>query len=366
MKKHARAHIIADKPWFAIAFFHIAFALVFFASVIFLSSQTQASSMVTLGNAACSPAKDIFAELSSTYKDMRPRIDKAIKNTPNGLGRFWKITKEGYAPSYLLGTMHLTDERVAKLPKKIQRAYDAADVFVMETLDVLDPQKQMAFLAQNPELTRLDGSKTLLDYIDTDEEELLRKQFSKRGLPLNSIKTMRPWLYASMISLPECEMTRVKNGAKFLDMQLGLDAQKSGVELYGLETMADQANAINSQSIDDQVDGLVQMAKLGPMIDNIFESMTQFYLKGEIAGIMPMLEVLTEKLLPNEPQTDQRVFEEVIIIKRNHAMAKRSKELMDAAPEEKFFIAVGALHLPGEEGVIALLKNQGFTVTRAD
>lgn len=364
MKKHHHSHIFAGKPWFVIAFLHISFVVAFFGSVVFFANQAQSSSIVTLGNDACAPAKDIFAELSGTYKDMRPRVDKAIRNTPNGMGRFWKITKQDHAPSYLLGTMHLTDERVAQLPRHIQKAYDNADGIVIETLDVLDPQKQLAFLAQNPQLTRLEAGKTLFDYLNDDEEGVLRSQFSKRGIPLNSIKTMRPWLYASMVSLPECELTRVNQGAKFLDMRLGLDAQKAGRNVYGLETIADQARAINSQSIDDQVDGLVQLAKLGPMVDNIFESMMQFYLRGEIAGIMPMLEVLTEKLLPNEPDVDQTMFEEIVLTKRNHVMAKRSQELMNNAPDKGFFIAVGALHLPGKDGVIALLQKDGFKVVR--
>lgn len=365
MKKITHARAIAlntDKTWLAIAALHIGFAVFFFAMVFLVTTHSRAKSIAD-SEAAC-VAEDIYASLVADKPQLKTQIDEASAQMLNGQGVFWRIEREGSAPSYLFGTMHLSDKRVTHLAASVQAQFDAADVVVIETTDVLDPRKQMSFMAQNPDLVQLEAGTTLLDYVEDEDEPVLLATLESNGIPLANIQGMRPWLYASLLMLPPCELQRMQSGTKALDMQLGQRALDSGKELLGLETLEEQIRAINSQSVEEQVEGLVQMVKLGDDASGIFESMLQFYLRGDIGGIMPMLAATSQELLPDEDHMDQSIFEEIVIKKRNHVMVERAKEMLDARKGAQFFIAVGALHLPGEEGVVRLLEQQGFSLTR--
>lgn len=366
MKKiiHARAIALQkDKTLLAIAALHIGFAVFFFAMVFLMTSHAHGKSLVSMGDDAC-VAEDIYASLTAKNPALENEIAEASSQVLNGQGTFWRLEREGYVASYLMGTMHLSDERVTNLPAAVQAQFDAADAVVIETTDVLDQSKQMSFMAQNPDLVQLDAGTTLLDYVDDADEPILLEKFKSNGIPLANIQGMRPWLYASLLMLPSCELQRMQSGTKALDMQLGLRAIEAGKEVLGLETLEEQIRAINSQSVEEQVEGLVQMVKLGDDASGIFESMLQFYLRGDIGGIMPMLAAVSKELLPDEEAADQSLFEEVIIKQRNHVMADRAQILLDERQSEQLFIAVGALHLPGEEGVVRLLEQKGFTLTR--
>jgi uncharacterized protein YbaP (TraB family) len=86
--------------------------------------------------------------------------------------------------------------------------------------------------------------------------------------------------------------------------------------------------------------------------------MTDLYLSGDIGMTMPMLKTVT----PEEEgeNSDYAAFEQRVILDRNKVMAERAAPILDSG---NVFMAVGALHLPGKDGVIELLRQQGFTVT---
>ncbi len=74
----------------------------------------------------------------------------------NGKSIFWKIEKPGLKPSWLLGTMHVSDARVLTMPKGAAEASAAADTIVVESDEILDDKKAAAALFVNPSLTIAD------------------------------------------------------------------------------------------------------------------------------------------------------------------------------------------------------------------
>ncbi|MGQ3293384.1 MAG: TraB/GumN family protein, partial [Shinella sp.] len=140
--------------------------------------------------------------------------------------------------------------------------------------------------------------------------------------------------------------------------RLARDALADGKTLKGLETLIEQISALDSLPIEPQVEGLVQTLALGDTLKDVIETMSQLYLAGDTGMIMPMMRAAA-------PQTDDDKaayadFEQRIIIDRNHTMAERAAPIL---ANGNVFIAVGSLHLPGAEGVVELLRKQGFTVT---
>ncbi len=283
-------------------------------------------------------------------------------NTPNGQGLFWKITKNGQKPSWLYGTMHVTDPRILNLSDNVKHAIDQSDKVVIETLDLLDPLKAQAALLKNPELTMFTNGQKLTSTMSDDDKSFVEAELDKRGIPASFVARLKPWMVMSLVSVPECEQQRKANGEQILDFQIVERAKTQGIELDGLETILEQVSAMASLPIDFQVKGLVESLRLGDVLNDVSETMTQLYLQEDIALITPALKAVAKELGQDEnPDEDFGAFEAKIILERNYLMAERSEPILNKG---NAFIAVGALHLPGEEGVIELLRKQGFEITR--
>lgn len=281
---------------------------------------------------------------------------------PNGQGIFWKVEKEGLKPSYLLGTMHVTDPRVLTMPKGAPDAAASADVVVIESDEILDEQKAAASLLMHPELTMFTDGKSVKDHLDAADLEKLDSGLKQRGLALGAVAKMKPWILASFVALPACEMSRKAAGASFLDKQIAEDAVKAGKPVAGLESLVEQLEAMADLPVDFHFKALIETIALGDKMEDVMETMTELYLAGDIGMTMPMLKAVA----PTEAGEDENAyaaFETRIVRDRNLVMAEGSKKHLEKG---NAFIAVGALHLPGEEGLVELLRKQGYTVTRVD
>jgi uncharacterized protein YbaP (TraB family) len=125
--------------------------------------------------------------------------------------------------------------------------------------------------------------------------------------------------------------------------------------------MAEQLGAMNDLPIDFHMRGLVSTIELGDRMDDVMTTMTELYLQGEIGLIMPLLNAVAEE--EAGVPADYATFEQRIVTDRNHVMAEGSAPIL---ADGNAFIAVGALHLPGDEGLVELLRKQGFTLTRVN
>lgn len=301
---------------------------------------------------------NLVEEMKAENPDAYAKALAEAAKVPNAKGIFWKIEKPGVATSYLLGTMHVTDPRVLKMPSGADRLLAEAKTIVIESNEILDQNKAMAGILSKPELTMLTDGKTIEKLMKPDDLAVLEEGLKKRGVPLATVSRMQPWMLMSLVSLPACELARQGNTA-FLDKRIALDAAAEGKTVKGLETLAEQLSAMAAIPTEMHLKSLVETIKLGPKMDDVFETMTQLYLSGEIGFTMPFLKQVAPDGSDNAGYAE---FEELIVTKRNHLMAERAAPILN---EGNVFMAVGALHLPGEEGLVELLRKQGFTVTSA-
>lgn len=277
---------------------------------------------------------------------------------PNGKGTFWKVEKPGLAPSYLLGTMHLTDPRVLKMPEGAQQAFQSAGTVIVESDEILDEKKAAAALLAKPELTMFTDGSTITKLLGKEESAKLEAGLKTRGISLGLVERMKPWMIASFVSLPACELARKSEGMAFLDKKIAEDAVASGKQLKGLETMAEQLQAMNELPVKFHLQALMETLDLGDRMNDITATMLDLYTSGDIGMIVPMLTAATADV--DGAQGDYAAFEQRIVIDRNHVMATRAGPTFEKGG---VFMAVGALHLPGKEGVVALLRDQGFTLS---
>jgi hypothetical protein len=278
---------------------------------------------------------------------------------PNGSGLLWKVEKPGLTPSFLFGTMHVTDPRVTEMPEAARAAFDQAGTVVIETIEILDPAKAQAALLTRPELTMFTDGTTLTSLLSEEETEIISAELSRRGIPIALVSRMKPWMIAGLVALPACEMARKAEGVEFLDIKIATTARDRGKQLLGLESIGEQMQAMADLPIEFHIRGLVETIKLADLMPDIMATMTGLYLEGEIAQIMPLVLAAGPEELEDDA-SGYAAFEERIVRMRNHVMAERAAPILDAG---NAFIAVGALHLPGKEGLVALLQDAGFTVT---
>lgn len=310
--------------------------------------------------AACE-GTSLAARLAADQPDKYAEAEAEAATVQNGTGLLWKVEKAGREPSFLFGTMHVTDPRVTAMPEAARDHLDAARTVVIETTDILDPAKTQAALLSKPELTMFTDGQTLTSLLSGEDLELVKAELDRRGIPLLLVSKMKPWMIAGIVATPSCEFARKQEGVDILDKKIAALAAATGKELVGLESMGEQLAAMNSLPIEFHVRGLVETIRLGDMMPDIMATMTDLYLRQEVALIMPVIRAASPEGLDDSAE-DFAQFEEKIIRVRNHVMATRAAPILDKGAA---FIAVGAMHLPGDEGVIALLRKAGYTVTRA-
>ncbi|KAB0677599.1 TraB/GumN family protein [Aureimonas leprariae] len=291
-------------------------------------------------------------------------IDAEAARIPNGTGRFWRIERDGIAPSYLFGTMHLSDPRVLALPAPVTAALEQAKTVAIETLDVLDATKSSFLVLAHPELMNIEPGRTLDDYLSPAEKRELTDLMAASGTPYAAIRTLQPWFYSVGLMLPACEAARAAAGARPLDVKIALDAQGAGKALVGLETAESQLRVLASMPMRLQTASLIATLRIRDRIPDLFETMTEFYLDGRVAAIAPLSDrFLPMDGMPAEVQSDYLDFEKRIVADRNRGMAAG---LAPHLARGGVFVAVGALHLPDTDGLVELLRTQGYRLTRAD
>ena len=306
---------------------------------------------------ACT-GQDMLAALEKDDPALLEKIRAEASRTLNGNGLLWKLEKPGDKPSFLFGTMHMTDPRVTALTPSAQKAFDDADTLVVETTEVLDQAKMMAAIMAEPDLMMFTDDTTLSSLLSPEDAAVVAKALDERGIPASSVAKMKPWMLSAMVALPACELARKAGGAPVLDVKLAEDAKTAGKQLEGLETVAGQLRAMASLPMDFHMKGLVETLKLGDRMDDVIETMIVLYEREDTGMFWPLLHAV----LPSSDGDEDgyAAFEEKMITSRNRSMAENAIPVL---VKGNAFIAVGAMHLPGPEGLIELFRKAGYSVT---
>lgn len=319
--------------------------------------------LAAIGRAQAAPpactGSDLMAGLEKSDPALLERIRREAAATQNGEGLLWRIEGAGGPPSFLFGTMHMTDPRVTGLTLAAERALETAGTLVIETTDVLDESRMMAAMAAEPELMMFTDGTTLTSLLSPDDRAVVDAALEARGIPAKSVSRMKPWMLSAMVAMPVCEMARKAGGAPVLDVKIARQATAGGKEVAGLESVADQLRAMASLPMDFHIRGLVETLKLGDRMDDVIETMIVVY-ESEATGMFwPLLRAVLPESSGEE--IGYAAFEQALITGRNRTMAEKAAPILRRG---NAFIAVGALHLPGPEGLIELFRAAGYSVSR--
>ncbi|CAG5080588.1 TraB/GumN family protein [Parvicella tangerina] len=260
----------------------------------------------------------------------------------------WKITGNGLEkPSYLYGTMHTQDQRAFEFKDGVLDAHKSTEVYVMEVnMDLAD---QFAIM----DMMMMKGDTTLEDLLSKSQYDSVALYFNDSlGQPLSMFKSMMPILTAQTIELQNLSAEQ----DLALDLYFADLAKEQGKEVIGLETAEEQVAALSAVSYKDQALALYEMVKnkYAGKKDNTINDLVDLYVQGDLEG---MLALTSEESMTSEKA--QTTFEDNLILKRNRVMTQRMTKVIH---EKSAFVAVGAAHLGGENGIITMLRILGYTV----
>ncbi|VAW95743.1 hypothetical protein MNBD_GAMMA21-1535 [hydrothermal vent metagenome] len=258
-------------------------------------------------------------------------------------GILWQVSKSGQQSSYLLGTIHSDAPAVTTLPAKVSRALEQSSSFTAELdLDLIQMlQVQMQML--------LPENKSLQSIIGDQRFKKAAALMATNGVPAEILSRMKPWAVAAQLSMPKSQT------GIFLDLKLFQMAKVQGKKTYGLETMAEQLSVFDNMTDSQQIAMLDQAIKDHAQMQAKINTLIRLYVKRDLNGMKRFSDKEMKKIDPSL----SRVMEDKLINERNHRMVKRMQPQLKAG---KAFIAVGSLHLPGEQGILKLLQKQGYQV----
>lgn len=259
----------------------------------------------------------------------------------------WEISGNNLEKaSYLFGTIHLACEGDVELRPEIQAAFDASENLILEM--AMDDPALMTKMMQASIST--DG-KTISEKLGKDlavKVDLLLLE--KMGTGLNSFDQLNLPTFSTQMSLLslDCPM------ALGYDMMLTLEAQRLKKEIVGLESIEKQIEILFAQSDEEAIQ----------TIQYIVDNLDEFILETQ-----QLMELYQQQNIQEMYNFTKRAFDdpkypsgniEKFLDERNQNWIPIIEKHIQSRPS---FIAVGAAHLAGEQGVIQLLRNQGFTVT---
>ena len=283
-----------------------------------------------------------------------PQADLAEENIPFDKGLLWKIEKDGVSPNYVFGTMHLSDPKITTLPREVKAALaESRSVGVEIVFNVSAMLKAMRLMHN-------EAGKNLEDQIGGKLVQAASAAVEPYGLRPNNIQSMKPWALIAILAMPPDDFRRQQQEDMVLDRVLQDIATRQGKELFGIETVEEQLNVFDSMAISDQVE-LLRSTLMGlPLMATMFEEMKRLYLERDLGGLL----ILSNESLPvtngKEAETVAR-FMDALVTQRNQKMVERVAPRMEKGG---VFMAVGALHLPGHMGVLNLLSEEGYQVSR--
>ena len=273
----------------------------------------------------------------------RAQSNDDLPLAPNQQSLLWKISGNDLAtPSYILGTMHILCPADARLSPQLQKVINKVSVVYFE-LNLSD----MGQMFEGIKAMGMKGDTTLKDLLTEAEFQKVASYFEgKSPMPFALLQRFKPLLLSALLAeqhMP-CEST---NG---MELAIMAQATQQKKEIQGLETMAFQS------SLFDNIPYALQARELLKAIDSLDAS------KAEVAKMLDAyrrqdLEAL-ERL--SQDEAGEMAGEmDALLYNRNRNWVQQFDTI---AVKGSVLIAVGAGHLPGEKGVLALLRQKGYTV----
>ena len=259
-------------------------------------------------------------------------------------GLLWEISGDNVKePSYLFGTMHLIEQEYFLFPKKLKKIVERSEVLMMELAGMPDPVEAMKYVVIE------EGS--FFDFFTNEQTDtILSWALDNFGIDEPTFRTgfskMKPFVVTQLAT-----QMYFSGKTESYERTLNAIASENEIEVLGLETMAQQMALFDSLSNQQQVEMLMQTIRDGDKGVEIVKQMQQIYTNQNVDALFQFI-ADSDGVIQNEQQKFLDDRNQNWIPKIIEQMAKTTT-----------FVAVGAGHLGGPNGVIRLLEKEGYILT---
>lgn len=265
----------------------------------------------------------------------------------------YKIEGNGLKePSYIFGTHHLA-------PISVIESFGAAEPFknatqVVGEIDMTQNPMEMQMAMQPHMIAPADS--TLSKVIPAEDFSVINEEFKKwapmQGMELSMLDGMKPMVVTTIVTLGiTSDAIPDYNPNEQLDTWFQTTGAGEGKKIIPLETAEQQATLLfDFTPISIQAEALVEMLKEPQKAVDSAKQLTEAYMTQDLAQMLSL----------SEKDDEHPEFMEALLDRRNADWITKLPAIFN---EGSTFVAVGALHLPGEKGVLEGLRKKGYTVT---
>lgn len=281
----------------------------------------------------------------------------------------WKVSKEGLSDSYIFGTHHIIPSKSISSIEGLQAAYSNSETIIGEiNISEMSDLSEVSYMGQAMMAPKDSLLESIIGKGNMDDLKTIMEKYPNEQVSIEMINYLKPHSINTLLTL-SITQSIIKKILPNDNSPLGIDfifqqkALSEGKEVYGLESLRYQTDMLyNSESILEAGQKLKQLIdcikKHKDFVEASLTDMTETYLKQDLnllytSAHQPKNEDVcpTLQMSPKEWKT--------MVDDRNKAWIPL---LTEQISKQSCFIAVGALHLPGEMGIIKLLRKEGYNV----
>ena len=294
----------------------------------------------------------------SVDPSVKPHYELFSEDLLNSDGLLWKIEHSGIAPSYLYGTIHSTQAAPVAMARKAAKELDAAKIVATELGGPFDASAKVNMSSALLSAAISPDEDTFAQVLTADEVAIVQRYLDARGYTKEMAHHLRLWFLALATSLPVCEAEGEAKGLPEVDDVIARAGVSKGLTVVGLETVADQVAALEAISPQLASRMLVATARSPEFDNDAYATLIRLYERSRPAVAIAVLSAAPGSI--EQDRDAERAFTGKLLVARNIAMVQRALPLIDRGGA---FIAVGALHLSGADGLVERLRKLGFKVT---
>lgn len=263
----------------------------------------------------------------------------------------WQVSDDDNSV-YLLGSFHFLTPDDYPLAASVGEAFDDAETvyFEVSSQEMNNPEQAQKMISMG----LLEKGNTLQQSVSDNVWVQLEKYCSANGIPVETFNPYKPWLTGLMISIAEMQKYGLK-GEYGLDRYFMGQAEKMHKQTEGLETPEEQFALFDGLTAEEQEQFLSETLKEAGNPDYINE-LHSYWRNGDEEG----LRRVAIKKMVKEASGFYRSF----VTDRNNAWLVKISEFLKGNSRDDALVVVGSLHLIGSDGLVYLLKKQGYRVQR--
>jgi len=303
--------------------------------------------------------------IAAMSPDARATLQAKVDTYPYSRGNFWRATRQGPDGDqviHLIGTYHLDDPRHKATLAALAPVLDSAATLLVEA----GPDEEAAVkaaIARDPSLMFVTEGPTLPERLTASEWDAVTTAMRTRGIPPFLAAKMQPWYLSMMLGIPPCGMTKLQQ-AKGLDAQIIDAATARGLPPQALEPFDTVFKLFAGMTDAEQLGMIRSTLPMEAQGADYAVTLADAYFAGDSRLLWEFLRLRahdTPGTTPAQTDAEFAMMEEAIMSSRNRAWIPVIEAAVAKGP---VLAAFGALHLPGKDGVLNLLVQNGFAVER--